>query len=190
MTNNFNKNFIKILYWNEPWCRNGGFISQSDNCFKDQNNDMEIYFISYKSLKSLKKIKQKIREYFKIGNYSIHTTDTQEESDRVLQILNDNTLYFMSKTDTLYNKYNNFNKYFNKLKEICKDKNIDTQDICITSSSVLSLYNFRDCGDLDIFCKKELVDKFKDTIIDIDNSCNLYPTHFENIIYNPNNLTE
>ena len=46
----------------------------------------------------------------------------------------------MNKTPSIYLNFPNFNKLFEKLKQFCKEKNIDTKKICITSSSVLSCF--------------------------------------------------
>ena len=134
--------------------------------------------------------KKKVREYYNKGNHSIHIPDTQSECDALLDLLNYNTLSFMDKTPSLYIKFPNFNKLFEKLKQFCKENNIDTKKICITSSSVLSVYGIRDCGDMDLFIDKKYVDIFKKTPFDNHNKYTIdkhYSKHFEDIIYNPDN---
>ena len=96
----------------------------------------------------------------------------------------------MDKTPSMYINFPNFNKLFEKLKQFCKENNIDTKKICITSSSVLSVYGIRDCGDMDLFIDKKYVDIFKKTPFDNDNKYTIdkhYSKHFEDIIYNPDN---
>ncbi len=187
--NNFKNNFIQLLYYNEEWCKNGGYINKSNACFNIEGN-LKIYFIKLQNIDKLVNYKKKVRNYYSTGNNSIHTPDTQKENNELIQLLNNNTLMFMNVSPSLYIKYNNFNKLFNELKELCKNKNIDTRKICITSSSVLSVYGIRDCGDIDLFIDKKYIDIFKDTEFDNHNKYtidNHYSKHFEDIIYNPNN---
>lgn len=56
--------------------------------------------------------------------------------------------------------FNNFTTLFKKLKELCKTHNVDTNKLCITSSSVLSVYGIRDCGDIDLFIDPKYNDLF------------------------------
>ena len=135
-------------------------------------------------------MKKKIRKYYNKGKHSIHIPDTQEECDSLLDLLNYNTLSFMDKTPSLYVNYPNFNKLFEKLKHFCKQNDVDTKKICITSSSVLSVYGMRDCGDMDLFIDKKYVNIFKNNPFDNDNKYTIdkhYSKHFEDIIYNPEN---
>ena len=93
----------------------------------------------------------------------------------------------MDKTPSLYINFPNFNKLFQELKNFCKENNVDTKKICVTSSSVLSVYGIRDCGDMDLFIDKKYSDIFKKTHFDNDNNDKRYSKHFEDIIYNPDN---
>ena len=76
------------------------------------------------------------------------------------------------------------------LKHFCKENNIDTKKICVTSSSVLSVYGIRDSSDMDLFIDKKYIDIFKETPFGNHNKYTTdkhYSTHFEDIIYNPDN---
>lgn len=84
---------------------------------------------------------------------------------------------------------NNFEIYFNELKNFCKVNNIDKNLICITSSSVLSALKIRDCNDLDLFVNKKYKEIFKKSKFDIHNKYTkqgLYTHHFNDIINNTN----
>ena len=96
----------------------------------------------------------------------------------------------MNNAPSLYVTFNNFNQLFDKLKEFCITNNINTKMICITSSSVLSVYGIRDCGDMDLFIDNIYIDIFKNTCFDNHNKYTVdkhYSNHFEDIIYNPDN---
>ena len=194
--NNFKNNFIQSLYYNEEWCKNGRYKNKAEKCFNKGEN-LKIYFIEKQNPNMLINYKKKVREYYNIGNDSIHIPDTQEECNSLLDLLNYNTLSFMNKAPSLYINFSNFNKFFHNLKKFCKENNVDTKKICITSSSVLSVYGIRDCGDMDLFIDKKCRDIFKNTCFDDHSNYTLdnnkytidkhYSTHFEDIIYNPNN---
>ena len=189
LKNNFNNNFIQLLYFQEVWCKNGGYINKAYPCFNN-GNTLKLYFIEKQDFNTLTDYKKKVRQYYKKGNHSIHIPDTQKECNSLLDLLNFNTVSFINKAPSLYIKFPNFNKLFEKLKQFCNDNNIDTKKICITSSSVLSVYGIRDCGDMDLFIDKKYIDIFKDTCFDNHNKYTVhkhYTKHFEDIIYNPDN---
>jgi hypothetical protein len=187
--NNFKNNFIKLLYYTEVWCKNGGYKGKASACFNNDNK-LKVYFLEKQKLNILVDLKKKIRKYYNKGNHSIHIPDTQGECCTLLDLLNYNTLDFMDKTPSLYINFPNFNKLFKKLKHFCEENIIDTKKICITSSSVLSVYGIRDCGDMDLFIDKKYIDLFKMTPFDNHNKYTIdkhYSKHFEDIIYNPDN---
>jgi hypothetical protein len=191
--NNFKNNFIQLLYYYKGWCKNGGYKGKANPCFNNSTN-LKVYFIEKQKLNILVDLKKKIRGFYNKGKHSIHIPDTQEECNSLLDLLNNNTLSFMDKTPSLYINFPNFNKLFEKLKQFCKENNIDTKKICITSSSVLSVYGIRDCGDMDLFIDKKYIDIFKKTPFDNHNKYTIdkhyskhYSKHFEDIIYNPDN---
>lgn len=187
--NNFKNNCIQLLYYYEGWCKNGGYKGKANPCFNN-GNKLKVYFIEKQDLNILVDFKKKVREYYNKGKHSIHIPDTQEDCNSLLDLLNYNTLSFMDKTPSMYINFPNFNKLFEKLKQFCKENNIDTKKLCITSSSVLSVYGIRDCGDMDLFIDKKYVDIFKKTPFDNHNKYTIdkhYSKHFEDIIYNPDN---
>ena len=189
LTNNFRNNFIKMLYYNDSWCKGGGYKKKAELCFNEGDN-LKILFIKKQPINEINDIKNTIRKYYNKGKNSVHTPDTQNECNDLLQLLNKNTISYLCKTPSLYIKFPNFNKLFKKLKEFCSKNNINTKKICITSSSVLSVYGIRDCVDMDLFIDKKYIDIFKKTCFDNHNNYTInkhYPKHFEDIIYNPDN---
>jgi hypothetical protein len=126
LNSNFNNNFIQLLYYNEKWCKNGGYKNKAKPCF-DNGKNLKILFIENKHLETLVDYKKRVREYYQKGKHSIHIPDTQEECNSLLDLLNYNTLSFMDKTPSMYINFPNFNKLFEKLKQFCKENNIDTK---------------------------------------------------------------
>jgi hypothetical protein len=188
---NFAKNFIELLYIQEDWAKKNSKIKASD-CFFEQEDQLHlrILFIKQYSNEKLKKIKNCIREYYKIGNHSVHTPDAQIENQRLSRLFNENTISFLKYTPTLFNNFDSFEKCLKNLKSFCENNKIDTRRICVTSSAVLSVYCLRDCGDIDLLVDEEYIDIFKNSPFDTHNSyANLghYETTSDDIIYNPQN---
>lgn len=191
-TQNFQKNFIEMLYYTETWCVNGGAINKSNACFR-KSGVVTIMFIEKQELSELQSLKQEIRNFYQERN-SVHIPDTQDENNNLLQLLNKNTIDFYNIVPSLYNNFQNFNNYLNKLIKFCNDHNIDSDYICVEGSSILSSYHIRDCGDMDILIDNKYVKSFENS--DFDNH-NIYtikgetnyfcPLHFEDIIHNPEN---
>lgn len=182
----FTNNLIQLLYYDEEWCKKY-YNHKAIECFKNKNDKLIILFTKKYNLSMLSNLKKKIRKFYNIGNNSIHTPDTQEECNNLLQLLTNNTISYMKTSSSLYIYYNNFNRLFNKLILFCKNNNIITDNICITGDSVLSLYNIKDCNNMEIFVNKEYEDIFKNSNFIIHNRNTLYNKHFEDIIHNPIN---
>lgn len=188
-TDNFTKNFIQILYFNENWCMDGGFIRKSIRCFK-KKLPFRILFIEKQTDSNLIAIKNNIRNFYQTGKDSVHTPDTQEEANRLLMLLNSNTINYLNVKLSLYINFPNFIRLYNKLSHFCNINNINTDFICLTSSAVLSIYGIRDCADIDLFIDRKYEPLFETTEFDNHNSHTIkkyYPNHFEDIIHNPKN---
>ena len=187
----FSKNFIELLYIQENWAKKNS-KTKASACFLNEGDQLQlkILFIKQYSNEKLKEIKNRIREYYNIGNHSVHTPDTQIENQRLSRLFNENTISFLKYTPTLFNNFNSFEKCFKNLKSFCQNNKIDTRRICVTSSAVLSVYCLRDCRDIDLLVDKEYMDIFKGSPFGIHNSyANLghYETTSDDIIYNPQN---
>lgn len=100
------------------------------------------------SLEKVREIKEEVRKIYNIGFSSIHITDTKEEAIRISRlILHENGLHFLNyakpnKIDFVKNKLNEF-------KSFIVNNNIESNEILIDSSFVLSLYGLREAKDID-----------------------------------------
>lgn len=193
----FTHNLTSLLYrGNTTWFQGDGFKAKANRCFRYLNK-FQIIFLEKMDNRELRDIKAEIRSLYNPEDspwyhHTVHTTDNQEESNNILQLLNKNTIDYLSNTPRTYIAFSNFKKRFDELKRFCADNNIDTNRICVTSSAVLSVYGIRDCRDIDLFVDKEYTKIFKEGGFDNHNSHTLdsrkwYPNHFEDIIYNPDN---
>tara|TARA_B100001093_G_scaffold195390_1_gene187852 strand:+ start:7887 stop:9098 length:1212 start_codon:yes stop_codon:yes gene_type:complete len=104
-----------------------------------------------------------------------------ENTVDILQLLNNNTIDFLSSVD-LSNK---INKRFDELKIFCLKHKINTNKICIIGDFVRSLYNETDESDLKLIVDKTYKDVFKKSQFEIDYEETLI--HPDDILYNPNN---
>lgn len=189
-TKQFAYNLIQILYYDEKWCFDGGFLRKAPRCFNNFGKPLRILFTKKYDSATLIQIKENLRQVYNKGKDSVHTPDTQEENNNLLMLLNHNTLDLMNKQKTLYNNFENFKRLLQRLKIFCSENHIDTNYICITSSAVLSIYNIRDCADIDLFIDKQYETIFSTSEFDNHNCHTIkkyYPLHFEDIIHNPNN---
>ncbi len=160
-------NLINNLYIGEDWLGNennnfDGLYYKLNSCFVNNINECYIYYVNT-SAKEIKLIKQKIRNICNIGNHSIHTTDTIEEAKRLANIyFNNNTIRFLN----CIKKVNqpNFNILFEKLTNYLNKNNIKNDEICLSGSSVLSIYNLRDCYDIDLLSKNKSINKIDEKI--------------------------
>lgn len=77
-------NLIRLLYRSRPWLNsseNGviGALWKKEQCFS-QEGGIKIYFIQSSCLQETVSLKQKIRDYCKLGKHSVHTTDNETET--------------------------------------------------------------------------------------------------------------
>jgi hypothetical protein len=147
-------NYIYKLYKNEEWAT--PFSNNSNLNFKTEmclpNGKLCFYVIECDSIDELLKFKETIRSLLKRDKHSIHINDTYEETvDISTTILNENSLYHLNNSSPIYPT--NFDTLFNKYAAYIRQSNLNTDDFCITSSSVLSAFNLRDCNDIDYISK-------------------------------------
>lgn len=101
-----------------------------------------------KSLEKVREIKEEVRKIYDIGFSSIHITDTKEEAIRISRlILNENGLHFLNYAKP--SKIDFVNKELSEFKSFIASNNIDSNEILIDSSFVLSLYGLREAKDID-----------------------------------------
>ena len=144
------QNLFRQIYLGQPWLSwakdNKNFINKTRMCFPFMGNMTVILFDDYK-VSELRLIKKEIRDFYKIGNHSIHITDSKEETLNASKIIfNKNSLNLIR----LQRKFlPNFHKYLFELKSWMAFNGIDPENICIDGSGVISAFGLRECRDLD-----------------------------------------
>ena len=124
-----------------------GSLGKVKECFNNTNPLKVLYFKEVDKKKVLK-IKQEIRNICNAGKHSIHITDHKYEVNKISKILlNENSIEFLSKAN-IFRFKENF-KIISDFKSYLKNNNIDTANIVVDSSFVMSLYGIRKAKDLD-----------------------------------------
>ena len=84
---------VTHLYPNHDWIKNNGKLNEL-NIHNKSNEIIDIYgrqyvdiYLVYDQAKNLKDLKKRIRNYYKIDNASIHTTDSPQESEIILEFM-------------------------------------------------------------------------------------------------------
>ena len=144
------KNLFRQIYLGQPWLSwatdNKHFINKADMCFPFMGKMTIILFDNYK-VSQLRLLKKEIRDFYKIGNHSIHITDSTEETLNASKIIfNKNSLNLIRFQRRFFP---NFHKYLFELKNWITLNGIDPEKICIDGSGVMSAFGLRECRDLD-----------------------------------------
>ena len=145
-------NLILHAYDGEP------FIYQRDNaryksqlCFPPElicTNPVRVYLLESDHPNHIKACKAEIRAIFKIGNHSVHVTDTHEQAMLMSKALfNKNSIHCLN-----YRKctdFHNAEQYFNQYKNWIRSSQQNEDWLCVDSGAVLAVYGLRDCNDWD-----------------------------------------
>lgn len=185
------RNFMIQVYGNEPWAGSynnhfSGIYGQLDPC-SSKNNKLKIYILKCSGLKEMLQMKKDIRDIFGVGNYSIHTTDTQNETIKLAELLlNENSIHYL--INGTPDKYVNFNSKLNHFKESISHSTLSLNDFVIDSSGILGIYGIREPDDIDYLTNQNQNINFKGQ--DIDNHgayLKYYNKTLDDLLYNPCN---
>lgn len=143
LTETGKKNIIISCYEDEHWISDkkndfSGAIRKVAPCFKGSNK-IKFYLLESNNIENILKFKKNVRKKLDMGNHSIHTSDTYEETRNLCDILlNENSIFFI-----------NHSRIIRLPKELDK-KNIKGRgDFAITSSYILEMFSIRYAEDID-----------------------------------------
>jgi len=145
-------NLIRQLYRNESWLGRDGEITSGlryhvEKRFLD-GRPVKFYFLVSNDISKIREAKTYIRALFDSQNDSIHINDTYEETLRIAeQILTPNSIHFLNHAQPWLSK--NFLSMFVEYQQEIKKQNLDKDNLCVDSGSVLAAYGLRDTNDLD-----------------------------------------
>lgn len=184
----FNRNGFKQLsihlYGHQGWT--GGFESKYKNLdglvdlyYKPAKTNIYV-FVNLKNDEMIE-IKKQVRDFFGVGNASMHSADDKEESlETAKMVLNQNSIDLLNNGDIT--KFYEFDKLLMQYKKDLKI-NGESEKYCVESGAVLAIYGIRDTRDIDYI---SLSDKQNCEMINYDNHNNSYPkSQLEERILNP-----
>lgn len=150
------------------------------------NHPLRVFIFICDDLEKVKTAKQKIREIYNIGNFSIHINDTHDEAIELTQTyFNENSLFILNNRP-----YNfvpaNIDAYIKEIKHYAKYRNIDLETFCASGSTPLGVLDIRKCRDFDLLNCSDNIDKFNNpNISSHDSELSYYPYNKVEIIMNP-----
>jgi len=191
LTPNGAHNLLSQIYYGEEWLGSieddfKGSKGKLLECFKTFD-EFEVVAFQAKSLEEVLKIKDKIRDIFNVGKHSVHITDTIEEARRVVKVVfNENSIHFLNYSKP--NKFLSTHLKIDKFKNFLTKNNLNSDDVIIDGSLILSCYGLREAKDIDFYCydNNKIKYNFKD-INTHDEELKYYKMAKEDLIYNPKN---
>ena len=145
-------NLIRNLYKNERWVGSSsnrfiGAQNKANWCFEKKGS---VRVILFESTGPVTKLKDEIRDLFKVNKHSIHITDTFHEVEEFSKLVfNDNTIHWMNFSTR--NEYKWFNQLLVDYTQWIDKNKYDLSKFCIDGSATLSAYGIRSARDLDFF---------------------------------------
>lgn len=183
------KALIRQMYNGEKWIgdvrnRFRGAVGKSNPCFA-KAGPTRVFLLEKSASADLKVAKDEIRKLYNLGKHSVHINDTWVETMRLARLFfNDNSIHFLNHSSDTYCTYDNFHHLFGKFKKWYST--IDGEDVCIDSSSVMSLYGVREGRDIDFLHHGTISDPKLDKKISSHNSyAHHYPVGISTILYDP-----
>lgn len=147
---------------------------------------LRVFVFVCDNLEKVKTAKQKIREIYNIGNFSVHINDTHEEAIELAETyFNENSLFALNNRP--YNLVTaEIDKYIKEVKKYAKEKNIPLETFCAGGSTPLGILGIRESRDFDLLHCSDDIDGIGDpNISSHDSELCYYPHNKIEIIMNP-----
>lgn len=166
-------NLIRLLYRGEAWLGDGdkptpGMLHHVNNRFVDYV-PVKLIFFAGKDENANRRLKERIRALFDLGNDSVHINDTHAQTISIAEsVLNANSIHFLNHARPVALK--NFIRLFREYKDWLTASGLDSQRFCIDASAVLAAYGMRDANDLDFLFAGEDVPPTPGTEISCHNA--------------------
>lgn len=193
---NFNGyvNFKKICY--APNSNEGSWIGSEKNKYagaKDHAlssfgpHPLRMYVFACEP-EDLVPVKKEIREILQKGNFSFHSSESKAEAVRLGEyFLNKNTKKFYESYPFELEIENKLNKYLS-IAKLLSSKVQSVDDICLSGSCVLDIFNIRPARDLDYITIKDKYKTIPESPFSNHDSEKMYYSDFDALIYNPKNF--
>jgi hypothetical protein len=158
-------NNIKIInyYLSDPESKNSwvgnpddGFAGISAHAKRSMgNNSIRIFVLKNTNYQTIVSIKNKLREGLHLGNFSVHGTDSNEESQRIIQTLCHPESLFCAQSNDLQKSSKLIEWIFELQNEMVK-KNLEISEVIVGGSGAIGAHGVREISDLDLICKNDL----------------------------------
>lgn len=187
------RNLVRQLYLSEAWLgerkdKFGGGKQKSDPCFCN-DHPTRFILVQSNSINNMISCKQDLRNIFRIGKHSVHINDTYEEAMRIANIaFNDNSIFHLNHMSDKCLSYDIFHSQLNKLNKLIKDSGTDKEDVCIDSSSVMSVYGIKEGKDIDYLHHGYVSLKQITNVTSHNDWAHHYTKSISDIVYNPENF--
>lgn len=141
---------LRQVYEGHSWLKENekrsGFLHKKKSCFP-YSGMLRVLLLDQIETQSLRKVKEKIRSIYSIGNHSIHITDSSHETVRVARALfNRNSVELLKMG---IGSLPGFHEIFFLYRNWVEANSIDEEMVCIDGSAILSLLGLRECNDID-----------------------------------------
>ena len=178
------KNFMSQIYGHQVWTGNfenqyQGVDTKVKPCYKKGKPVHTVVFTA-NSLDEVLKLKEKIRNIYKLENHSIHITDSEEEALQLAELLyNYNSVQHL-KFGVPY-KFVTVNRRIENFKKNINENGLELSRFIIDGESVLEIFGFCTSKKLTF-----LTDYREMNLPKIEKS-DYYISEVNDLIYNPNN---
>lgn len=183
------RNLMIQIYSKYDWAGNidnhfNGIYKKLDSCYQ-KSEKAKIYVVECTSVERILEIKNRIREFLKQGKDSIHSTDDQDETIEMLELLlNKNSIDFLNVANP--DKYKEFYKNIKEYRKRIENSGFDIEEFAIDADTVISAYGIKDCKQISFLASNKKYNEIEDKIIKCNNNnYKHYKEKINEIINNP-----
>ncbi len=181
-------NLVSLAYRNEPWVGSvsdgyAGATNKANWCFS-KNGPLRVFV--FESDSDLVKMKDEIRDIFKVDKHSIHINDTYQETLELAEILfNNNSVNFIN-TRVIRN-FKKFEYLFTTFTDWLVANNKNAGDFCLDGSATLAAFGVRDVNDLDVITVNSILPEIEKDIDVSDGKRKFHTLTVSALIFDPRN---
>jgi hypothetical protein len=171
--------------WADKSAKDPGFLNKVKNCFPFKGI-LRVVMLDNLKVKDIRQIKSKIRNYYQLGNHSLHMTDSNDETLILARILfNTNSIKLLNHTQKISDK---FSRLIFLYRAWLESNGLNEDLFCIDGGAILSLFGLRECNDIDFLYHGDQNHlPIMPKMIDCHNNQSIYFEHkIQDIIGDPN----
>ena len=185
-------NLIQLLYLNMHWIDPGGDINYGVRHHVDhrfwKDGPVRFIFFTFDEGSKTKEMKTQLRALFDLKNFSIHITDTHNETLRIAeQFLTPNSVSFMNHSQPWWSKQ--FLKHLKEFKQALEAMEFNKDHFCLTGSAIFAAYGLQDLD------KVEFISSDKKSALSINTGSFYYDDNIsrevnsiKDLIFDPGNF--